>query len=94
MATYARPVERLITELSKLPSIGPRSAQRIAFHVIRGKKEDAIGLAEALQEDTAALRASDVERWTVWGLIGWGALFALIVLVVLLRAWRRRARRR
>ena len=50
MATYARPVERLITELSKLPSIGPRSAQRIAFHIIRGKKEDAIGLAEALQE--------------------------------------------
>jgi len=50
LATYARPVERLITELSKLPSIGPRSAQRIAFHVIRGKKEDAIGLAEALQE--------------------------------------------
>jgi hypothetical protein len=50
--------------------------------------------AETLQEDTAALRASDVERWTVWGLIGWGALFALIVLVVLLRAWRRRARRR
>ena len=50
MATYARPVERLITELSKLPSIGPRSAQRIAFHVIRGKKVDAIGLAEALQE--------------------------------------------
>jgi recombination protein RecR len=50
LATYARPVERLITELSKLPSIGPRSAQRIAFHVIRGKKEDAMGLAEALQE--------------------------------------------
>ena len=50
MATYARPVERLITELSKLPSIGPRSAQRIAFHVVRGKKEDAFGLAEALRE--------------------------------------------
>jgi len=50
LAAYARPVERLITELSKLPSIGPRSAQRIAFHVIRGKKVDAIGLAEALQE--------------------------------------------
>ena len=50
MATYARPVERLITELSKLPSIGPRSAQRIAFHIIRGKREDAIGLAEALRE--------------------------------------------
>jgi recombination protein RecR len=50
LAAYARPVERLITELSKLPSIGPRSAQRIAFHIIRGKKDDAIGLAEALKE--------------------------------------------
>ncbi|MGH3089366.1 MAG: recombination mediator RecR [Rubrobacteraceae bacterium] len=50
MATYARPVEKLITELSKLPSIGPRSAQRIAFHVIRGKADDALGLAEALRE--------------------------------------------
>ena len=50
MATYARPVEKLITELSKLPSIGPRSAQRIAFHVVRGKKDDAFGLAEALRE--------------------------------------------
>ena len=50
MATYARPVERLITELSKLPSIGPKSAQRIAFHIIRGRKDYAIGLAEALKE--------------------------------------------
>ena len=50
MATYARPVERLITELSKLPSIGPRSAQRIAFHIVRGKPDDAYGLAEALKE--------------------------------------------
>ena len=50
MATYARPVERLITELSKLPSIGPRSAQRIAFHIIRGRQEDAFELAEALRE--------------------------------------------
>ena len=50
MATYARPVERLITELSKLPSIGPKSAQRIAFHVIRSRPDDAYGLAEALKE--------------------------------------------
>ena len=50
MAPYARPIERLVTELSKLPSIGPRSAQRIAFHVIRGRREDALGLAEALRE--------------------------------------------
>jgi recombination protein RecR len=50
LATYARSVERLISELSRLPSIGPRSAQRIAFHIIRARKEDAIGLAEALTE--------------------------------------------
>jgi recombination protein RecR len=50
LATYARPVERLITELSKLPSIGPKSAQRIAFHVIRSRADDAYGLAEALKE--------------------------------------------
>ncbi|MDQ3378209.1 MAG: recombination mediator RecR [Rubrobacteraceae bacterium] len=50
MATYARPVERLITELSKLPSIGPKSAQRIAFHVVRGREDDAFGLADALRE--------------------------------------------
>jgi recombination protein RecR len=50
LATYARPVERLITELSKLPSIGPKTAQRIAFHIIRGRKDDALGLAEALKE--------------------------------------------
>ncbi|MGF1471486.1 MAG: recombination mediator RecR [Rubrobacteraceae bacterium] len=50
MATYARPVERLIAELSKLPSIGPKSAQRIAFHIIRSRPDDAYGLAEALKE--------------------------------------------
>jgi recombination protein RecR len=50
LATYARPVERLITELSKLPSIGPKSAQRIAFHIIRGRPDDARALADALRE--------------------------------------------
>jgi recombination protein RecR len=50
LAAYARPVERLINELSKLPSIGPKSAQRIAFHVVRGRPDDARALAEALRE--------------------------------------------
>ena len=56
MATYARPVERLITELSKLPSIGPKSAQRIAFHVIRGRPDDARALADALREVKERIR--------------------------------------
>lgn len=56
MATYARPVERLISELSKLPSIGPKSAQRIAFHVVRGKPDDARALADALREVKERIR--------------------------------------
>ena len=56
MVTYARPVERLITELSKLPSIGPKSAQRIAFYVIRNRPDDAYGLAEALKEVKERIR--------------------------------------
>jgi recombination protein RecR len=56
LASYARPVERLITELSKLPSIGPKSAQRIAFHVVRGRPDDARALAEALREVKERIR--------------------------------------
>lgn len=50
MATYARPVERLIAELSKLPTIGPKSAQRIAFHVVRERPDNARALADALRD--------------------------------------------
>jgi recombination protein RecR len=56
LASYARPVERLITELSKLPSIGPKSAQRIAFHVVRGRPDDARALADALREVKERIR--------------------------------------
>jgi recombination protein RecR len=43
-------VQRLVTELSKLPGIGQRTAQRLAFHVLRASSEDALGLAEAIRE--------------------------------------------
>ena len=56
MASYTRPVERLITELSKLPSIGPKSAQRIAFHIVRGRPDDARALADALREVKERIR--------------------------------------
>jgi recombination protein RecR len=56
LTSYARPVERLITELSKLPSIGPKSAQRIAFHIVRGKPGDARALADALREVKERIR--------------------------------------
>jgi recombination protein RecR len=50
MNTYAPPVQRLVTELSKLPGIGTRTAQRLAFHVLRASEEDALGLADAIRE--------------------------------------------
>lgn len=45
---YPAPVTRLIDELRKLPGIGPKSAQRIAFHVLRGTREDASRLSAAI----------------------------------------------
>jgi recombination protein RecR len=47
---YAPPVQRLITELSKLPGVGGRTAQRLAFHLLRSSDEDALALAEAIRE--------------------------------------------
>ena len=47
---YAPPVQRLITEFGKLPGIGQRTAQRLAFHVLRASDEDANALADAIRE--------------------------------------------
>src|SRR5687768_3595132 len=46
----APPVNRLVTELSKLPGIGQRTAQRLAFHLLRVPPEEALPLAEAIKE--------------------------------------------
>ena len=48
MLRYAPPLARLIEELSKLPSIGPKSAQRLAFHLLRRPMEDVAALAQAM----------------------------------------------
>ena len=47
---YTGPVQSLIDELGKLPSIGPKSAQRIAFHLLKLPTEDALRLARAITE--------------------------------------------
>ena len=47
---FAPPVNRLITELSKLPGIGQRTAQRLAFHILRVPEQDALGLSAAIKE--------------------------------------------
>jgi recombination protein RecR len=48
--SYAPPVQRLVTELSKLPGVGNRTAQRLAFHILRTSAEDATALAESIRE--------------------------------------------
>ncbi len=52
---YAPPVQRLITELSKLPGIGGRTAQRLTFHLLRASDEEALGLADAIREVKARI---------------------------------------
>ena len=46
----APPVQRLVTELGKLPGIGQRTAQRLAFHLLRASPEEANALADAIRE--------------------------------------------
>ncbi len=50
MSTFAPPVQRLVTELSKLPGVGTRTAQRLAFHILRVPGEEATALAQAILE--------------------------------------------
>jgi len=50
MGVYAQPVQELIDELGRLPGIGPKSAQRIAFHLLKMEKVDALRLARAITE--------------------------------------------
>ncbi len=49
-SAYAPPVSRLITELSKLPGVGGRTAQRLAFHLLRASDKDAFALADAIRD--------------------------------------------
>ncbi len=55
-ATYAPPVQALIDELGRLPGIGPKSAQRIAFHLLKLPVEDAERLSRAIAEAKAKVR--------------------------------------
>jgi recombination protein RecR len=48
MTAYPTPLARLIQELSKLPGIGERTAARLAFHMLKGKREDVFNLADSI----------------------------------------------
>jgi recombination protein RecR len=53
---YSRPVQRLIDELAKLPGIGPKTAQRLAFYLLRLPPEEALPLAHAIIEAKEVIR--------------------------------------
>ena len=58
--SHAPPVQRLVTELSKLPGIGNRTAQRLAFHILRSSTDDAAALADAIREVKERIRLCEV----------------------------------
>src|SRR5688572_1125956 len=47
---YAGPISRLIAELSRLPGIGQRTAQRLAFHILRAEDDEALALSDSIRE--------------------------------------------
>jgi recombination protein RecR len=57
---FAAPMTRLIEELRKLPGIGAKSAQRLAFHILRSAAEDAENLADAIREVKKHLRLCSI----------------------------------
>lgn len=60
MSKFAEPMSRLIDELKKLPGVGAKSAQRLAFHILRSSDEDAEALAAAVHDVKAKLRLCSV----------------------------------
>lgn len=60
MSKFAEPMARLIDELKKLPGIGGKSAQRLAFHILRSSDEDAEALAAAVRDVKASLRLCSI----------------------------------
>lgn len=48
MRAYPAPLARLVQELSKLPGIGEKTAARLAFHMLKGKKDDVFNLADSI----------------------------------------------
>jgi recombination protein RecR len=57
---FAEPMSRLIEELRKLPGIGTKSAQRLAFHILRSSDEDARALAHSIEQLKQHLRLCSI----------------------------------
>jgi recombination protein RecR len=60
MPDFAEPVERLIDQLKRLPGIGAKTAQRLAFHILRSDSESALALADAIRDAKVNMRICSV----------------------------------
>jgi len=60
MPDFAAPVDRLIDELKRLPGVGQKTAQRLAFHLLRAAPEQALALADAIREAKRNIRECSI----------------------------------
>jgi recombination protein RecR len=60
LSKFAEPMTRLIDELKKLPGVGNKSAQRLAFHILRSSADDATLLADAVRDVKEKLRLCSI----------------------------------
>ena len=80
------PLERLVQELSRLPGIGPKTAQRLAFHLLRTDKQRAESLAQAIADVKARIgyceRCYNIAEGRLCGLCGSGRRDSSLICVV------------
>ncbi|MBI4462123.1 MAG: recombination protein RecR [Acidobacteria bacterium] len=60
MKEFAQPIARLVDELKRLPGVGQKTAQRLAFHILRQPTEEALRLADAIRDAKQTVRACSV----------------------------------
>ncbi len=60
MPDFAEPISRLIEQLKRLPGIGQKNAQRLAFHLLRASPEDALALADAIRDAKRNIRECSI----------------------------------
>ncbi len=60
MAEFAEPLQRLIAELEKLPGVGARTAERLAYHLLKIDRDDAMALARAIRDVKERLKTCQI----------------------------------
>ena len=60
MREFAEPLQRLIAELEKLPGIGARTAERLAYHLLKIDRDSAMSLAKAIRDVKERLKICQI----------------------------------